>query len=398
MRFYRDGRDKGSFDTGIEMALRRILASPEFIFRFEQDPEEASSGVAYPVSDLELASRLSFFLWSSLPDAELLEAATQGRLRRPAQMEAQVRRMLADARSVALVENFAGQWLYLRNLENIDPDYGQFADFDANLKRAFRKQTELFFESIIREDRSVLDLLSASDTFLNERLATHYGIPGVYGSHFRRVELGDEFDYRRGLLGQGSILTVTSYPNRTSPVQRGKWILENLLGVPAPTPPPNVPELQETAAPGIELTSVRARMEAHRTNPVCAACHKIMDPIGFAMENFDAVGRWRDQDEGSPIDASGELVDGTPIDGPSGLRAALEGYSHQFVQNMTERLLTYAMGRGLEYYDMPVVRAIAREAAADDYRFSSLVLGVVQSAGFQMKTLEASRPDATGPE
>jgi mono/diheme cytochrome c family protein len=389
MRFFYEGREKGSFDAGIEMALRRILASPEFIFRFEPDPLDLADGDSYPVSDLELASRLSFFLWSSIPDPELFDIANQGRLRNPGVLEAEVERMLSDPRSVALVDNFAGQWLYLRNLNTAGGDSLEFPDFDENLRRALRRETELFFETIIREDRDVTDLLTANDTFLNERLAKHYGIPDVYGSHFRRVELAPEFSYRQGLLGKGSILMVTSYPNRTSPVQRGKWILENVLGAAVPTAPPNVPLLEDRPDPGTQALSVRELMEAHRVNPICASCHRIMDPIGFSLENFDAIGRWRDQDHGNPIDATGVLVDGSNLDGPAGLRQAVLRYSHQFVQNMTERLLTYAIGRGVDYYDMPLVRSIAREAEADGYRFSSLVLGIVSSDAFQMRAAES---------
>lgn len=388
MGFFHEGRENGNFDAGIQMALRRILASPEFIFRFEPDPEDLDPGGSFAIGDLELASRLSFFLWSSIPDEELLGIAGQGRLREPDVLEDQVQRMLADSRSAALVDNFAGQWLYLRNLDNAGGDHLRFPDFDENLRQALKRETELFFESIVREDRNVIDLLTASDTFLNERLAKHYGIPDIYGSHFRRVTLGPEHDYRTGLLGKGSILMVTSYPNRTSPVQRGKWILENILGAPVPTPPPNVPELEDDAAPGDESLSVRALMEAHRTNPVCASCHQIMDPIGFSLENFDAIGGWRDRDDGNPIDASGVLVDGTVMEGPAGLREAIAGYQHQFVTNMTERLLTYALGRGLDYYDMPLVRSIAREAARNEYRFSSLVLGIIGSDAFQMRAAE----------
>jgi Protein of unknown function (DUF1592)/Protein of unknown function (DUF1588)/Protein of unknown function (DUF1585)/Protein of unknown function (DUF1587)/Protein of unknown function (DUF1595) len=385
MGFYQEGRAKGSFDEGIEMALRRILASPEFVFRFEREPASVKSGMAYRISDVELASRLSFFLWSSIPDEELLRLANQGKLKEPAVLEAQVRRMLADSRSTQLVTNFAGQWLYLRNLQSITPALEEFPGFDDNLRQAFRRETELFFENIVREDHSVLDLLTADYTFVNERLAQHYDIPNVYGSQFRRVTLGPD-NPRRGLLGQGSILTVTSLPTRTSPVARGKWILENILGAPPPNPPANVPPLKETAKGSIENLSLRKRMEQHRTNPVCAGCHRIMDPIGFSLENFDAVGKWRTKDGADAIDASGELTDGTKVDGPASLRQALMHYSDQFVRTMTERLLTYALGRGVQYYDMPVVRRIVREAAGDHYRFSSVVLGIVKSAPFQMRT------------
>jgi mono/diheme cytochrome c family protein len=392
VRFYQDGQKRGSFDSGIQNALRFILASPNFLVRSERDPGSVAAGTVYRVSDLELASRLSFFLWSSLPDDELLELAEQGKLGSPAVLEQQVRRMLADPRSQALVTNFAGQWLFLRNLQSVNPDGPEFPDFDDNLRQAFRRETELFFESLIREDRSVLDLLTADYTFVNERLARHYGIPRVYGSHFRRVTLADE--HRRGLLGHGSVLTVTSYPDRTSPVLRGKWILENILGTPPPAPPPNVPALEETS-PGKPL-SVRERTEAHRKNPACAACHKVMDPLGFALENFDAIGEWRTREATGLIDASGQLADGTPVDGPITLRRALVGRSGQFVQTLTEKLLTYALGRGLTYADMPTVRSIARGAAEHDYRFSSLIMGIVRSVPFQMRRNEGSGLTAQG--
>ncbi len=377
--FYQAGRNKGNFDAGIEKALARVLFDPRFVFRFEREPANLPPGAIYRVSDLELASRLSFFLWSSIPDDELLNVASRGKLHDPAVLESQARRMLADPRAEALTTNFAGQWLYLRELKNARPEARGLND---NLRQSFRRETELFFESIVREDRNVLDLLNADYTFVDERLAWHYGILGVYGSQFRRVTLPD--DQRRGLLGQGSILLVTSVANRTSPVQRGKWILENLMGTPAPLPPPNVPPLDENTS-GKHAASVRERMEDHRKNPVCAACHKIMDPIGFSLENFDLVGKWRASDGGEPIDASGQLVDGTKLDGPASLRQALLSRSDVFVSTLTEKLMTYGVGRGLKYYDMPAVRAIAREAARNDNRFSSLVLGIVKSAPFQMK-------------
>jgi hypothetical protein len=386
--FYQAGRNKGSFDDGIEMALRRILASPEFMFRFERD--SAKPGEAYRVGDVELASRLSFFIWSSVPDDELIKLAAQGKLKDPGVLEQQVRRMLADPRSKELVSNFAGQWLYLRNLQSLVPAMEEFPDFDDNLRQAMRRETELFFESIVREDRNVLDLLTADYTFVNERLAKHYGIPNIYGSQFRRVRL-DANSPRRGLLGQGSILTVTSLATRTSPVLRGKWILENILGVPPPEPPPNVPALKENAKPTdkgtetVEVLSVRKRMEEHRANAVCASCHKMMDPIGFALENFDAVGQWRTLDGRTPIDASGQLVDGTKVDGPANLREALLVYSDQFLRTVTEKLLTYATGRSVEYYDMPAVRAIVRDASRNNNHFSSLIVGIVKSPPFQMK-------------
>ncbi len=387
--FYQQGRNAGNFDQGIESALRFMLTDPKFVFRFELDPAKVVAGAAYRVSDLELASRLSFFLWSSIPDEQLLTVAAQGKLHEPGVLEAQVRRMLADARSEALVSNFAGQWLYLRNVRGENPNIEEFPDFDDNLREGFRKETDLFFDSIIHEDRSVLDLLNANYTFVNERLARHYGIPDVYGSRFRRVTITD--DARRGLLGQGSFLLVTSYATRTSPVLRGKWILENVLGTPVPPPPPNVPALKDNA-PGAKPLSVRARLEEHRKNAACAVCHKIMDPVGFALENFDAVGQWRDVDAGNPIDASGVLVDGSKVDGPVALRKAILSRPQTFATTMTEKMLTYALGRGVEYYDMPVVRGIVREMAANDYHFSSLVLGIVKSAPFQMRVKKGDAP------
>jgi mono/diheme cytochrome c family protein len=382
MDFYQAGRKQGTFDSGIESALRLILASPKFLFRDEPDPRNVVAGSIYPVSDLELASRLSFFLWSSIPDDELLNAAVDGKLKDPVVLERQVRRMLGDARSDALVKNFAAQWLFLRNLQSFVADQQEFPNFDENLRQSFRQETELFFQSVIREDRSVIDLIDANYTFVNERLARHYGIPNIYGTRFRRVTLADE--NRRGLLGQGSVLTVTSYPNRTSPVLRGKWILDNLLGTPPPAPPPNVPDLKD-AHDGGKVLSVRERMEEHRANPACATCHRVMDPLGFSLENFDATGQWRTKEEAGVVDASGRLADGTEVDGPIALRQALLKHPETFARTMTEKLLTYSLGRGLEYYDMPVVRAIARDAAANDYRFSSLVMGIVKSTPFRMK-------------
>ncbi len=386
MAFYRRGSANG-FEQGIEMALRRILASPDFTFRFEKQRADVKPGAPYRITDLELASRLSFFLWSSLPDDELLQLAAGGKLKDQAVLESQVRRMMADPRSSELVHNFAGQWLQLRNLASVTPSPDDFPGFDDNLRNAFRRETEMFFGSIVHEDRSVLNLLTADYTFVDERLARHYGIPNVYGSQFRRVSLADT--PRRGILGQGSILTVTSLPTRTSPVERGKWILENILGTPPPSPPANVPSLQENANAGGEEPSLRQRMQEHRKNPQCAGCHRIMDPIGFSLENFDAVGRWRSTDGNQKIDASGELADGAKLDGPASLRQALLGYSDEFVQTVTEKLLTYALGRGVQYYDMPTVRAIDREAAHHDYRFSSIVMGIVNSAPFQMQTRDA---------
>jgi hypothetical protein len=381
--FYQQGRNKGTFENGIEMALRRVLASPQFVFRFERDPANLAPDTNYRIGDLELASRLSFFLWSSIPDDELVNLGSQGKLHHPAVLEQQVRRMLADARSQALIDNFAGQWLYLRNLRGVAPDLESFPNFDDNLRQAFKQETELFFGSIMHEDHNVLDLLNANYTFVNERLARHYGIPNVYGSQFRRVAVTD--DARRGLLGQGSILTVTSVATRTSPVQRGKWLLENVLGTPPNPPPANVPPLKENAA-GDKALTVRQRMEQHRANPACAGCHKVLDPLGFALDNFDAVGAWRKLGEdGGRIDATGVLADGTKINGPVDLRNALLSRPNVFVGTMTEKLMTYALGRGVEYYDMPAIRAIVRDAARNDYRFSSLVLGVVKSTPFEMR-------------
>ncbi len=384
LSFYERGRAAGGFEAGIELALRAILASPEFLFRIEPDPEDAAPGAPYRLDDFALASRLSFFLWSSIPDDELLDLAEAGRLRDPAVREAQVRRMLADPRAEALTADFASQWLHLRNLEAAAPNLRRFPDFDDNLRRAFRRETELLFASVVEEDRSVLDLLQADYTFLDERLARHYGIPGVYGSRFRRVDLPEDSP-RGGLLGHGSILTVTSYATRTSPVLRGKWILENLLGMPPPPPPANVPPLEEPE-PGVPARSMRERMEAHRVNPACAACHRLMDPAGLAMENFDAIGRWRGRaDDWSPIDARGSIPGGGGFEGMAGLRGAVLARPHVFAGTVTEKLLTYALGRGLDHNDGPAVRRIVRGAAGDDYRFSSLVLGIVESIPFQMR-------------
>ena len=392
LSFYQRRRNEnGNFDAGIESALQFLLASPEFLFRFEADPADLAPGSRYRISDMALASRLSFFLWSSIPDEPLLTLAAQKKLHEPAVLEQQVRRMLADPKSDALTTNFAEQWLFLRNLKSVAPNLDTFPDFDDNLRQAMKQETELFFRSIMREDRSALDLLNADYTFVNERLARHYGMPGIYGSQFRRVPIADE--RRRGLLGQASILTVTSYPARTSPVQRGKWILTNILGVPPQPPPPNVPALTENGE-GKPL-SVRERMEMHRANAVCAGCHKVMDPIGFALENFDAIGQWRTTDDGARIDPSGVLFEGTRVDGPVALRKMLVSRPEVFLGVMTERLLTYALGRGLEYYDMPAVRKIVQDASANGYRFSSLVMGVVNSPPFQMKTKKAGADAVT---
>ena len=380
--FYHAGRRAGSFDAGIQRALELMLVDPEFLFRLERDPADVAPATAYRLSDVELASRLSFFLWGSIPDDELLDVAAAGRLGDPAVLDQQVRRMLADARSSVLVSSFAAQWLHLRRLRSVTPDVNAFPAFDDNLRQALVRETELFLESQLRDDRSVVDLLTADYTFVNERLARHYGIPNVYGSRFRRVTWRDE--RRRGLLGQGSILTVTSLATRTSPVVRGKWILENILGTPPPPPPPDVPPLPERTDSGT-VTSMRERMEAHRANPVCASCHTRMDPLGFALEHFDAVGKWREMEADTPIDASGTLPDGTAFDGLSELRAVLVARGGEFVTTVTDKLLTYALGRGVEYYDRPAIRAIVREAERSDYRWSSLILGIARSQPFQMR-------------
>jgi hypothetical protein len=377
--FYRDGRKKGSFETGIELALRAVLVDPDFLFRAERSSSRAAA--VAPVTDVELASRLSFFLWSSIPDDELLELAIRGELRNPSTLERQVTRMLADSRSRALVANFGGQWLHSRNLRESAPDPEAFPEFDENLREAFQRESELFLGSQLQEDRSVLDLLSANYSFVNERLALHYGIPNVYGSHFRRVTFGD--GRRGGLLGQGAILTVTSYPNRTSPTLRGKWVLENILGAPPPAPPPNVPGLEESSS--TKPLTVRQRMEEHRKNPVCASCHAPMDPLGLALENFDGIGRWRTSEAEGPVDTSASLPDGSSFDGPGGLRKYLSSRRDRFAAMVAQKLLTYALGRGLEYYDAPDVRQIVREAGPAEYRWSSLVLGIVRSTPFQMR-------------
>jgi Protein of unknown function (DUF1592)/Protein of unknown function (DUF1588)/Protein of unknown function (DUF1585)/Protein of unknown function (DUF1587)/Protein of unknown function (DUF1595)/Planctomycete cytochrome C len=383
-KFYKEARTESGFNAGIEMGLSAVLVSPEFLFRVEQDPPGVAPHTPYRVSDVELASRLSFFLWSSIPDDELLDTAIQGKLRTPAVLEQQVRRMLADSRSQALVSNFAEQWLYLRNLASTTPDMRLFPDFDDNLRQAFRKETELFFESIMREDRSVLDLLRANYTFVNERLAKHYGIPNVYGSRFRRITF-PEGSVRGGLLRQGSVLTVTSYATRTSPVIRGKWILDNVLGVPPPPPPPDVPALKENSGGGGKNLSIRERMAEHRKNPVCSGCHQLMDPVGFSLENYDAVGRWRTVDDGKPIDVAGSLPDGSKFDGASGLQKALLSRPENFATTLTEKLLTYGLGRGVENYDAPAVRKIVKTAGNSDFRFSSFILGIVNSTPFQMR-------------
>lgn len=384
MEFYKQGQLEGGFETGIQFALERLLVSPDFLFRIEQDPRNAEPDSIYPVTDTELASRLSFFLWSSLPDDELLDLVERGELRDPGVLETQVKRMMSDSRSSGFIENFVGQWLYLRNLDGIYPDPAAFPEFDENLREAFQRETELFIDDQIRSDRSLRDLLSADYTYVNERLAEHYGIPKIYGNRYRKVML--EGAERGGLFGHGSLMMVTSYPNRTSPVLRGKFVLENLLGGPPPEPPPNVPAL-ETSNDGKQLT-MREAMAMHRENPACRVCHAAMDPIGFSLENYDAVGKWRTQFAGQAIDASGLLPDGNTFDGPDGLRGLLLERPDDFVGTITEKLMRFALGRSLEYYDMPEVRGIVRAAREDDYRWSSVILGVIKSAPFQMRGTE----------
>jgi len=383
LALYKTGAQNGGFESGVRLALQKILVSPDFLFRAEVDPPGAATGTVYKIGDIELASRLSFFLWSSIPDDQLLAVAENGRLSDPSVLQGQVKRMLADPRSQALVKNFAGQWLYLRNIARISPDQTTFPAFDDNLRNALAKETELLIESQMREDRSVTNLLTSDYTFLNERLAEHYGIKGIYGSEFRRVKLEDPNRY--GLLGQASILAVTSYPNRTAPTIRGKWVLEQLLGSPPPPPPPNVPSLKDDAT--AQKMTMRQRMEQHRANPTCAVCHRLMDPLGFALENFDGLGTWRNSTGigSGPIDSSGTLPDGTPFNGPAGLRDVLMKKQDMFVENFTERLMTYALGRGVEEYDYAALRKIAREAAADNQKWSSVILGIVQSTPFRMR-------------
>ena len=392
LTFYKEGRAEGAgFEAGIENGIRALLASPQFLFRIERDPATVAPETTYRLGDVELASRLSFFLWSSIPDDELLDLAVRGKLKEPAVLERQVRRMLADSRSEALVSSFAAQWLYLRNLTAFTPDPRLFPDFDDNLREAFRRETSLLFESIKNEDRSLLDLLQANYTFLNERLAKHYGIPNVYGSHFRRVALPADSP-RGGLPGQASILSVTSYANRTSPVQRGKWVLENILGMPPPPPPVNVPPLKDNGIGG-KVLSMRERMVQHRANPACASCHQLMDPIGLSTENFDAVGHWRDKTEdGAVVDASGGLPDGRTFVGMAGLKKALLSQPDLFIATATEKMLTYALGRGLEAYDESAVRQITRGARNQDYRFSAIVLGIVNSVPFTTRKSESRSP------
>jgi hypothetical protein len=391
MKFYNQGRKDGDFESGIRLGLQAILASPRFLLRLEEAPATLRAGQNYRVTDLDLASRLSFFIWDAGPDAELLKAAGNGTLHTPAVLDKQVRRMLADPKSDAFSTRFAAQWLRLQDVDNIKPDALLFPSYDYNLAQSFKRETELLFGSIVHEDRNVMTLLDADYTFVNERLARHYGIPNVTGDTFRRVTLGPEFAYRRGLLGQGSWLMATSVADRTSPVQRGKWIMEVLLGSPPPPPPPNVPALDDTkaVAAGGKTLSTRERMEEHRKNPACASCHRVIDPLGLALENFDVTAAWRIKDNGVAVDSNGVLYDGTQISGPAGLREALLAHSESLIRNFTENLMQYGLGRRIEYFDQPALRAIVRKAAGNDYRFSSFVLGVVNSAAFQMSRADA---------
>jgi len=383
LSFYRKARAAGNFDAGIRAALERLLVSPDFLFRIEFDPAKASPGEVYRISDLELASRLSFFLWSSIPDEQLLQTAIDGKLREPAVLERQVRRMLAEPRARAsLVENFFDEWLQTRNVWLLKPENTRFPWFDDNLRIAFVREIELFLDAELKEDDSIVGLLTSNRTFLNQQLARHYGITGVYGSSFRQVTLADA--NRFGLLGKASVLAVTSYPSRTSPTIRGKWLLENILSAPVPPPPPNIPALEASEDVTRPLT-VREMLENHRKNPVCASCHARMDPLGFSLENFDAIGQWRTTQAGKPLDTSGVLLDGTKVGGPAELQHALVAQKEQFVRAVTGKLMTYALGRGIEYYDAPAVRGIVRGAAPDDYRWSSVILGIVKSAPFQMR-------------
>jgi hypothetical protein len=388
LEFFANGReDGGSFDSGIQYALERLLVDPDFLLRVHRDPATVAGGRSvYRLSDVEIASRLSFFLWSSIPDERLLDLAERGQLTRPPILEQQVRRMLADPRALgALVDNFAAQWLNLRRVGEVLVDPDKYPDFDDNLLQAFKKETELFVASTLREDRSVKDLLNANYTFVNERLARHYGIPGIYGSRFRRVTLTNA-EQRGGLLGEGALLATTSYPDRTSPVLRGKWLVNNIFGLPVPPPPPGVDTNLADPKPGAAPVSIRERLAQHRANPSCASCHSLIDPLGFALENFDAIGGWRTIDEsGTPVDASGTTASGAKVEGLSGLRALLLAEPEQFPRTVTEKLMAYALGRRLEYYDRPTVRRIVRDAAARDYRWSSLVLGIVESPAFLMR-------------
>jgi hypothetical protein len=392
MGFYQRGRNKGDFETGITTALQAVISSPEFVFRFERAPAGTAAGANYRVSDLELASRLSYFIWSTAPDDQLISLASEGKLSNPIDLDKQVRRMLADPRSEALTANFASQWLHLQNLRAVQPDAFVYPNFDKNLANSMQRETEMLFDSIMREDRNVLDLINAKYTYVDELLAKHYGIPNVVGSRFRRVEITDE--NRRGLLGQGSILTMTSISNRTSPVARGKYVMEVLLGTPPPSPPPVIPPLTETADAHKNL-SVRQQMEVHRSNAVCAACHKMMDPIGFALENYDGVGVWRAKDSGLPIDAVGKMFDGAKLDGPASLRQAVLNHSDSFLGTFSENLLCYATGRVLEPSDMPFVRSVERQAARSNNHFSSFVIGVVESVPFRMRRADIDKEAET---
>ena len=383
MSFYKTGRAEGSFDQGVQFGLERLLVAPDFLFRLEGSRAKVKPGTIHPLDDFELASRLSFFLWSSIPDKALLDLAALGRLKDPVVMEQQIQRLLRDEKAAAFRSNFFGQWLYTRNVAQVTPDPTNYPEFDDNLRAAFQTETDMFLASQIREDRSVVELLTANYTFANERLARHYGIPNVYGSHFRRVTLPD--DTRAGLLGQGSVLTVTAYATRTSPVLRGKWLMQNILGTPPPPPPANVPPLENTKIEG----TLRQRMELHRKNPVCATCHSQIDPLGFALENFDAIGRFRTMDGKAPVDASGVLPDGTKFDGPAAFRKVLLEQRASYISTLTEKLMTYGLGRGVEPYDMPAVRKVVRDAAAKDYRWSALILGIVRSTPFQMRRSES---------
>jgi hypothetical protein len=390
MPFYTAGRAEGSFDLGIQRALQRMLVSPQFLFRVEHDPANAVAGTSHPITDLEMASRLSFFIWSSIPDEVLLSIASEGKLHQPAVLEQQVRRMMADARSSSLVTNFAEQWLYLRDIDAKRPNEILFPDFDESLRAALRKETDLFLDSVLRGNASVLELLSANYTFVNQRLADHYGIPNIHGPEFHRVTFPPGSP-RGGLLGQGSLLTITSYANRTSPVNRGKWVLENLLSAPPPPPPPNVPALKTEGGETGKPLTMRDAMVQHRANPACAGCHSRMDPIGFAMENFDPVGRWRDTDAGNIIDRSGVFPDGSKFDGMAGLKAALLSHPDEFVSTLTEKLLMYALGRNVQYFDRPAVRAIVKDSARNNYTLASLVMGIVKSTPFQMRETQEAR-------
>ncbi|MGH9217693.1 MAG: DUF1592 domain-containing protein, partial [Vicinamibacterales bacterium] len=387
-KFFQQGRQEGDFESGIRMAVQAMLASPKFLFRLEQAPATARAGQNYRISDLDLAERLSFFLWAAGPDDALLKIAQRGTLRAPGVLAAQVKRMLKDPQAEALATRFGSQWLRLQDLDKIHPDALLFPYYDHTLGEALKQETELFFDSIVREDRSVIDLLTADYTFINERIARHYGLQGVNGPEFRRVTLTDE--NRRGLLGHGSILALTSVADRTSPVLRGKWIMEVLLASPPPAPPPNVPLLDETKAEaGDKLLTTRERMELHRSNPACTSCHRVIDPLGLALENFDVTGRWRIRDNGAPVDPVGDLYDGTTMNGPAGLRAALLKHQNMFVLSFTERLMTYGLGRRVEPFDMPAIRKIIRDAAKENNRFSAFVMGVVNSRAFQMSRAEA---------